>query len=87
MSAEPHVRPQIGSTVPSDVVERLHEHYMAGLSDQDRADWFDEYQSLTEEEQEVLKWKIEEGDSAVRLFIDELKKQGAVSIADLDDTP
>jgi hypothetical protein len=69
-----------------ELIERLHESYTVGVSDEARSQWFEEYHNLTADEREVLKWKMDEGDSAVTSLMKEMKNQGAESIAELRDT-
>jgi hypothetical protein len=54
-----------------------------GVADEDRADWFDQYQSLNADEREVLAWKMEEGDSAIDLIRKAMHETGARTIAEL----
>ena len=66
-----------------ELIEGLYSNYMAGVCDEDRADWFERYNSLSDDEREVLKWKMEEGDSAITLLMKAMKETGANSIAEL----
>jgi hypothetical protein len=68
-----------------ELIERLHASYIAGVSDEDRAEWFEEYHSLSADEREVLQWKMDEGNSAVPLLVKEMKQQGAKSPSELRD--
>ncbi len=56
---------------------------MVGVCDEVRPKWLEEYESLSDDEREVLKWKMEEGDSAIWLLMEAMKADGANSIAEL----
>ena len=73
-----------------ELIERLHGSYIEGVADKDRDQWFEEYHTLTADEREVLEWKMDEGDSALTLLVNEMKQQHAnwpSELRDKDDEP
>ena len=73
-----------GANVRWDLIERLARHYAGGQWDpEDHAD----AKSLSEDELEVLQWKMEEGDSAVILILRAMKVEGVSRLADLGGKP
>lgn len=83
MTDKPNPFPKGSENVRWDMIEGLYSSYMVGICDEDRPDWMEQYHSLSDDEREVLKWKMEEGDSAVRLLMEAMKAEGANSIAEL----
>ena len=66
-----------------DLIDILARSYAVGVCDEDRPKWFERFHSLSDDEREVLKWKMDEGDAALTLLLKTMKENGANTIADL----
>ncbi len=71
------------STIRWELIGVLYRNYGVCVSEEDRRDWCEGYQSLTDDEREVLHWKIEECDLAVPLLLEAMRTTGVQSVAEL----